>query len=146
MKYYPGFRGFDLFDDFFDHDFDLVPSRCMKTDITEKDGNYHLDIEVPGIKKENIQLELKNGFLKITANRNTSNEEKDDNGKIIRQERMTGSYSRSFYVGDQIQQEDIKASFDKNCMLRFLLKSTKKLKITQPFLLNDEIGVFRSFF
>ena len=112
MKYYPGFRGFDLFDDFFDHDFDLVPSRCMKTDITEKDGNYHLDIEVPGIKKENIQLELKNGYLKITANRNTSNEEKDDNGKIIRQERMTGSYSRSFYVGDQIQQEDIKASFD----------------------------------
>ena len=50
--------------------------------------------------------------MKITANRNTSNEEKDDNGKIIRQERMTGSYSRSFYVGDQIQQEDIKASFD----------------------------------
>ena len=112
MKYYPGFRGFDLFDDFFDDDFGFAPTRCMKTDITEKDGNYLLDIEVPGIKKEDIQLELKNGYLKITASRNTNNEQKDENGKIIRQERMNGSYSRSFYVGDQVRQEDIKANFE----------------------------------
>ena len=67
MKFYPGFRSFDLFDDFFDDDFGLTASsQLMKTDICEKNGNYELSMEVPGIKKEDIQLELKDGYLNVT--------------------------------------------------------------------------------
>ena len=122
MKFYPGFRSFDLFDDFFDDDFGLTTSsQLMKTDICEKNGNYELSMEVPGIKKEDIQLELKDGYLKVTATRNSNNEEKDDQGRIVRQERFSGSCSRSFYVGDNVRQQDIKASFENG-----------ELKITVP--------------
>lgn len=122
MKFYPGFRTFDLFDDFFDDSYTTkAPANMLKTDITEKDGYYELNMEVPGIRKEDIQLELKDGTLKITANRNTHNEEKDSNGRIIRQERFSGSCTRSFYVGENVKQEDIKASFENG-----------ELKITVP--------------
>ena len=84
----------------------------MKTDVREVDGNYLLDMELPGYKKEDIHLELKDGYLNITAARNSSNEEKDDVGNIIRQERYSGSCTRNFYVGDSIREEDIRASFD----------------------------------
>ena len=71
MKFYPGFRTFDLFDDLFNNDYTTTntSSNLLKTDITEKDGYYELNMEVPGIKKEDIQLELKNGYLKISATR-----------------------------------------------------------------------------
>lgn len=131
MKFYPGFRSFDLFDDFFDGDFGLTTSsQLMKTDICEKNGNYELSMEVPGIKKEDIQLELKDGYLKITANRNTNNEEKDKDGKIIRQERFTGSCSRSFYVGENIKEEDIKANFD-NGELKITFPSDKPKQVEE---------------
>ena len=79
MKFYPGFRTFDLFDDLFNDDYTTnTSSNLLKTDITEKDGYYELNMEVPGIKKEDIQLELKNGYLKISASRQGKNEEKDD--------------------------------------------------------------------
>ena len=114
MKFYPGFRTFDLFDDLFNNDYTTTntSSNLLKTDIMEKDGYYELNMEVPGIKKEDIQLELKNGYLKISATRQRKNEEKDDQGRIIRQERFSGSCSRSFYVGNNVKQSDIKASFD----------------------------------
>lgn len=131
MKFYPGFRSFDLFDDFFDDDFGLTASsQLMKTDICEKNGNYELSMEVPGIKKEDIQLELKDGYLKITANRNTNNEEKDKDGRIIRQERFTGSCSRSFYVGENIKEEDIKANFD-NGELKITFPSDKPKQVEE---------------
>ncbi len=79
----------------------------MKTDIVEKDGNYELSIEMPGVKKEDIQMELKDGYLNVTASHNT-----DKEGRIIRKERVSGSYSRSFYVGEDIHTEDVKASFN----------------------------------
>ena len=101
MRYYPVFD--NLFDDFFTNDFSSNSS-VMKTDIVEKDGNYELNIELPGVKKEDIQMELKDGYLKITAAHNSNTEDKDKEGKIIRKERVSGSYSRSFYVG-------VKASF-----------------------------------
>ena len=122
MKFYPGYRTFDLFDDLFN---DAYPTKTqtnlLKTDITEKDGYYELNMEVPGINKEDIQLELKDGYLKVTAVRNTNKEEKDDQGRIIRQERFSGSCSRSFYVGDNVKQQDVKASFENG-----------ELKITVP--------------
>lgn len=122
MKFYPGYRAFDLFDDLFNDNYtSKTPANLMKTDIMEKNGYYELNMEVPGIQKEDIQLELKDGYLKITATRNSNNEEKDDQGRIVRQERFSGSCSRSFYVGDNVKQQDIKASFENG-----------ELKITIP--------------
>lgn len=109
MRYYPVFD--NLFDDFFTTG-SQGTSSVMKTDIVEKDGNYELSIEMPGVKKEDIQMELKDGYLNVTASHNTNKEDKDKEGRIIRQERVSGSYSRSFYVGNDVRTEDVKASFD----------------------------------
>ena len=97
---------------FFDPIFTKKSSNIMKTDVTEKDGNYLLDMELPGYGKEDIKIELKDGYLNVSASKNTSNEEKDDKGNVIRQERYTGSCSRSFYVGDGVKETDIKAKFE----------------------------------
>lgn len=103
----------NFFDDLFDTPFfTRSEQNMMKTDIKENDGSYELTVDLPGIKKENIKAELNDGYLVITAENNTSNDEKDDNGKYIRRERYQGSYSRSFYVGDSITEEDIKAKFE----------------------------------
>ena len=118
MRYYPVFD--NLFDDLFTNDFSRNNS-VMKTDIVEKDGNYELDMELPGVKKEDIQMELKDGYLKVTATHNSNTEDKDKEGKVIRKERVSGSYSRSFYVGEHVRTEDVKASFDNG-----------ELKITVP--------------
>ena len=110
MKFLPGLN---LFDDAFDDPiFTKKSSNIMKTDVTEKDGNYLLDMELPGYGKEDIKIELKDGYLNVSASKNTSNEEKDDKGNVIRQERYTGSCSRSFYVGDGVKETDIKAKFE----------------------------------
>ena len=92
----------------------------MRTDICEQNDQYLLNMELPGFKKEDIQMELKDGYLLVNATKNADTEEKDDQGHVIRRERYSGSCSRSFYVGD-IRQEDIKASFDNG-----------ELKITIP--------------
>lgn len=115
MKFLP--RTTDLFDDVFDDMFTspFFTNRgdmAMKTDITEKDANYLLDMELPGCRKEDIHLELNDGYLNVSASRNSSKEEKDAKGNLIRQERYSGSFSRSFYVGEGVQEEDIKASYD----------------------------------
>ena len=110
MKFLPGLNLFD--DMFFDPIFTKKSSNIMKTDVTEKDGNYLLDMELPGYGKEDIKIELKDGYLNVSASKNTSNEEKDDKGNVIRQERYTGSCSRSFYVGDGVKETDIKAKFE----------------------------------
>ena len=106
MKYYPMF---DLFDDFFTGN---TTSDVMKTDIVEKDGNYEMSMELPGVKKEDIQMELKDGYLKVTATHDSNTEDKDEKGRVVRKERVSGSYSRSFYVGDMITPEQINAKFD----------------------------------
>lgn len=112
MKLLPGLFS-NNFDDFFrDPFFSTHTKSYMKTDITESDTSYLLDVELPGYKKEDIQLELSNGYLIISANKNNTKEEKDKDGNIIRQERFSGSCSRSFYVGEQVTQEQIKANFD----------------------------------
>ena len=132
MKYMPTRRRFDLIDDMFDgffpseisHTFDGL----MKTDIHEKDGYYTLDIEVPGYKKEDVSMELSNGYLTIKAKHNTSEEEKDAKGNLVRSERSFGSCSRSFYVGENIKGDDIKAKFD-NGMLSVSLPSAEQKQI-----------------
>ena len=104
----------NMFDDFFKDPFFTRNNsvKVMKTDIQEKDNNYVLDMDLPGYDKEDIKAQLKNGYLTITAQKNTSNDEKDEEGNYIRRERYCGKCSRSFYVGDSIKEEDIKASFN----------------------------------
>ncbi len=112
-------RNFDVFDDFFDDSFFKENTKMMKTDIKEHDNNYELIVDLPGLNKENIKLEIDNGYLTISAKTSSDNEEKEE-GKFIRRERYSGEYQRSFYVGDEITEEDIKASF-KNGILDITL-------------------------
>lgn len=84
----------------------------MRTDIREADGAYELLIDMPGFHKEDINAELKDGYLTISASTEKDNDERDENGKYIRRERYTGSCSRSFFVGENVQQEDISAKFE----------------------------------
>lgn len=120
----PSIFGENLFDDWMDFPFerDFFNGRSplygknakniMKTDIRETEGGYELDIDLPGFKKDEVSAELKNGYLTISASKGLDKDEKDKEGKYIRRERYSGSCSRSFYVGEQIGQEDIKARFE----------------------------------
>ena len=103
-----------VFDDFFGTPFFTTRStdNMMKTDIKENDSNYELTIDLPGIKKEDVKAELNDGYLTISAESSTSNDEKDDKGRYICRERYSGSYSRSFYIGDGVTQSDISAKFE----------------------------------
>ena len=104
----------NMFDDFFKDPFFTRNNsvKVMKTDIQEKDDKYILDMDLPGYDKEDIKAQLKDGYLTISAQKNTTNDEKDEEGNYIRRERYCGKCSRSFYVGDSIKEEDIKASFN----------------------------------
>ena len=106
-------RKYDFFDDFFkDPFFDGGDSSVMKTDIKEKDNNYELEVDLPGYKKEDIKMHMEDGYLVINAKTNKENNEKDKDGKYIRKERFFGECSRSFYLGNDIKEEDIKANFN----------------------------------
>lgn len=130
MKFFP--RTTSLFDDMFDDMFTSPffanrSDMAMKTDITEKDGSYMLDMELPGCKKEDIHLELKDGYLNVSAARNAKKEEKDAKGSLVRQERYSGTFSRSFYVGDKLSEEDIKAGYENGELKITFPKEVKKL-------------------
>ena len=110
MKLLPGFATFDdVFENMFSDPFFKGTSTHMRTDVKEVDDNYVLDMELPGFDKKDISIELKDGYLNITANKSTDGKETDNQGNIIRQERFTGTCSRSFYIGDEVKQEDIRA-------------------------------------
>ena len=123
----PSIFGENLFDDDwmdfpFDRDFwgrtnNKTTKNLMKTDIREHDAGYELDIDLPGFKKDEIKAELENGYLTISATKGVNNDEQDKKGKYIRRERYAGTMQRSFYVGDYVTQEDIKAKFE-NGILR----------------------------
>ena len=84
----------------------------MKTDIREHDEGYELDVDLPGFKKDEISVELDDGYLTISAAKGLDKDEQDKKGKYIRRERYAGAMQRSFYVGDAVTQEDIKAKFE----------------------------------
>ena len=84
----------------------------MKTDIKEHDGGYELDIDLPGFKKDEITIDLDNGYLTISAAKVLDKDEQDKKGKYIRRERYAGAVQRSFYVGDAVTEEDVKAKFE----------------------------------
>ena len=120
----PGIFGENLFDDFFadpfgltrgsevsDHLYGKNAKNLMKTDIREKDNSYELDIDLPGFKKDELNIDLSNGYLTIQATKGLDKDEQDKDGRYIRRERYAGSMSRSFYVGD-VKPEEVSAKFE----------------------------------
>ena len=87
-------------------------SHEMKTDVRETDSGYEVDIDLPGFKKDEINIQLDNGYLSISAAKGLDKDEQDKEGKYIRKERYAGSMSRSFYVGNAITQDDINANYE----------------------------------
>ena len=86
--------------------------RVMKTDLKEHEDGYELSVDLPGFRKDQIDLQLQNGYLTITAAKKLEEDGKDKKGKIVHQERYTGSMTRSFYIGENVQEEDVKAKFE----------------------------------
>lgn len=122
-------RKYDFFDDFFkDPFFDGGDSSVMKTDIKEKDNSYELEVDIPGYKKEDIKMHMEDGYLIINAKTNNEKDEKDKNGKYIRKERFFGECSRSFYLGNDVKEEDIKANFKNGTLNIEVPKKTQKEK------------------
>ena len=127
MMLVPRRDSFDLFDDFFDDGFFTKREKSMmKTDIREGKDKYTIDVDLPGFEKENINLSLNNGYLNISAKMEKEDNSSDDE-KFVRRERFSGECSRSFYVGDGILEDDIKAEF-KNGILRIDLPKRYKTK------------------
>jgi len=89
----------------------------MKTDVKETDKDYKLSVDLPGVKKDDLKAELKDGYLTISATVNQNNDEKDEEGRYIRRERFSGSFNRSFYVGENVSEEDIKAKFENGTLM-----------------------------
>ena len=89
----------------------LGTSKLMKTDIKENENGFALEVELPGFTRENIQAELKDGYLTITATRKEENTNEGENNKFLRRERFQGTCKRSFYVGEYLHEDDIKAEF-----------------------------------
>ena len=121
---------FDLFDEIFDDPFfSRVDTKLMRTDIKEKKDRYVVNVDLPGYEKEYIKIEINNGYLTVTAERTNSDEEKEE-GRYIRKERYSGQCSRSFYVGDNVKDTDVKASF-KNGILTLEFPKEKHEEIEE---------------
>ena len=134
----PSIFGENVFDDWMDFSFPDVDKvlygkhakNVMKTDVKETDNSYEVDIDLPGFKKDEIEAKLENGYLTISAAKGLDKEEKD--GKYIRKERYSGAMSRSFYVGDELKQEDIKAKYEDGILkLSVPKKDPKKVETTK---------------
>ena len=128
----------NLFDDFFGDDWMRFPmwsgrdplygkhaKNLMKTDVRETEHTYEVDVDLPGFKKDEIQVDLKNGYLTISAAKGLDKDEEDKKGKYIRQERYAGVCSRSFYVGD-VEPEDVSAKYEDGILKLSLPKQPKK--------------------
>lgn len=117
----------NLLDDFFDHPHHSnhlrsYTSEMMRTDVKDLGNVYEMTMNLPGVKKENVKAELKDGYLTISAVSAAQNDEKNSDGVYIRRERYAGSSSRSFYVGEDVKQEDIKAKFEDGALKLQVLK------------------------
>ena len=98
----------------------------MRTDIKETDSGFELTIDLPGFKKDEVNVELKNGYLTIQAAKGLDKEEQDKKGKYIRQERYAGACSRSFYVGEDVEPEEVSAKFEDGILTISVPKAAKK--------------------
>lgn len=128
----PSIFGENLFDDFMDFPFGGKKiNTMMKTDIRDTDSSYELDIDMPGFKKEDIKAQLKDGYLTISASTSANNDEQDTDGRYIRRERYAGSCSRSFYVGEGVKEEDIRAKFENGILKLSIPKVENKPQVEE---------------
>ncbi len=134
----PSVFGENLFDDFFDDAFLDLPGwggrgplyggrgkQLMRTDVRETEQAYELDVDLPGFRKDELQVELKNGYLTIRASKRSDQDEKDKTGRYIRRERCAGACSRSFYVGD-VEQKDVSARYEDGILKISVPKTVKQ--------------------
>ena len=98
----------------------------MKTDIQEKKDHYVIDVDLPGFKKEEVALELNDGYLTVAAEKGLKEEDEDDKGKVICRERYTGKMQRTFYVGKEVAHEDVKAKFEDGVLQIIIPKKEEK--------------------
>lgn len=110
----------------------------MRTDVKENEQGYEVDIELPGYKKEEVKAELKDGYLTVNASREMNNDQKDENGKYVRRERYLGNMSRSFYVGENVTQEDIHARFENGILTLQIPKKEAKKQIEEKHYVTIE--------
>ena len=111
----------------------------MKTDVKEKDGNYEVAIDLPGFKKDEVHAALENGYLTISAEKGLDKDEKEkETGRYIRRERYAGACSRSFYVGKEVHQDDIKAEFKHGILTLFVPKKEAKPAVEQKHSISIE--------
>ena len=141
--YMPSIFGESLFDNMFPFDekfftekkdplYGKNVSRLMKTDVRETEKTYELDIDLPGFKKDEVHAALENGYLTISAEKGLDKDEKEkETGRYIRRERYAGACSRSFYVGKEVHQDDIKAEFKHGILTLFVPKKEAKPAVEQ---------------
>ena len=134
----PSIFGENMFDDFFSDPFGMmVPQtrdalygkhakNLMKTDVRETESTYELDVDLPGFTKDEVNVELKNGYLTIQAAKGLDKDQSDKKGKYIRQERYAGACSRTFYVGEGVEPEDVTAKFENGILQLSIPKEAKK--------------------
>lgn len=131
MMMIPRRHNFDLFEDIFrDPFFDERESRIMRTDIKERGDKYIIDIDLPGYEKENIKIDVEDGYLTVHATIDSNKEEKEE-GKFVRKERYVGSCSRSFYVGEDVKEDDIKATFRNGILKLEIPKKEEKKELPE---------------
>jgi HSP20 family molecular chaperone IbpA len=145
MMMRPGFFGETLMDEFFNDfshpakstvKYQTTDAGVMRTDVKEFEQGYELDIELPGYKKEDVQAELKDGTLIITAKHHAQSE--DQKKRFIRRERFWGTCSRSFFVGEQVKQQDIKARFEDGILKLFVPKKKEVPQVEENNFINIE--------
>ncbi len=143
MAMFPALMNDTMFSDLFDDPFfegwrnmdraaacdPNMSAGMMSTDVRETDKGYMVDIDMPGFKKDDISLDLQNGYLTVSAHRNSSHEDKDDNGRWLRRERYAGSCSRSFYVGEDVKDSDIHASYKDGTLCLEMPKSEAQQQV-----------------
>lgn len=153
----PSIFGENLFDDFFDDFFDFPSfddkdmrkaerklygrhaANMMKTDVQEHEDHYEVDIDLPGFKKEELSLELKDGNLIISAAKGLDKDETEKKtGKFVRRERYAGSMSRSFYVGEDVKKEDIHAKYESGVLKLSIPKADKKPQVEEKKYISIE--------
>lgn len=137
----PSIFGENLFDDMWDDVFDSMSGferrnplygkhakNMMKTDVRETEGSYELDVDLPGFKKDEIKVDLKNGYLTISAEKGIDKETENKKDHYIRKERYVGSNSRSFYVGDDVKASEVNAKYE-NGILKISLPKAEAKKL-----------------
>ena len=139
----PSIFGNTFMDDFFEfpktrYTANYTTNGLMQTDVAETETGYEVSMNLPGFEKKDVRAELKEGYLTITASTSQNNDEKDGSGKYIRKERYSGTCSRSFYVGEDVTQQDIKARFENGVLKLSIPKKDAQPKVETPNYIASE--------